>query len=537
MNMEPRRKLLFALIASAMVLNIGYGLVNNGVRLPLLDDHNTNNSNDLLEGSFEVDNLREGSSFTSIYNMTVDVDMGTEKGSFLQEGTIIRTISQRSLTKSLSGSYSLLHSRNDTQDLSFQGEMSNTRKTNMDDIGLPSVEEVSSQVSFSRPKGFGSSSDIESRVEQFMGLRMDLIWKALIPTDGRFNTSSKGNVSIPVDLREAGINREEITLNWEVTSIEDELEGRILYIQGRSEISEPGSVVLELSFQEGSSWPISTILQLSGQFWTDDGLAQVEVIMIDELLSWSMGTGEVLPFMIYYPYGPSPPTSSSGSLLLPREGSETKFRSVLEEALQTCLEQGSNLKEYVNRNGWEGLSLIEADYYRMDGVEPSWVWNITLSTDQVDGISKTLQFEVGVEGGLLVDQRRFYLIGESTGSSPIHPDPTREMITLEENEKVIEDTDLSDQFFRGDGYSNSYSLDIIRRGTACCDIGSVLFMNMLGVERAHVQDLFISSSVDRKDPSMMYLAVVDGSSGSLISTTVIEGATVPLFNAYGFDLA
>ncbi len=459
------------------------------------------------------------------------------KDPFSKKGTILRTVSQRSLTKSLSGTYSLLHSRNETQDLSFQGDMINTRKMNMDDFGLPLVEEVSSQVSFSRPKGFGSSSDIESRVEQFMGLRMDLIWKALIPTDGLFNSSSMGSVSIPVDLQEAGINRGEITLTWEVTSIEDNLEGNLLHIQGRSEISEPGSVMLELSFQEGSSWPRSMRLHLSGHFWTDDGLAQVEVIMNDELLSWSMGAGEVLPFMIYYPYGPSPPTSYSGNLLLPREGSETKFRSVPEEALQTCLEQGSNLKEYTNRNGWDGLSLIESDYYRIDGLEPAWIWNITLSTDPIDGISKTLQFEVGVEGGLLVDQRRFHLIGESSGNSPIHPDPTREMITLHDNERVIQDTDLSDQFFRGEDYSNSYKLDIIRRGTACCDIGSVLFMNMLGVERAHVQDLFISSSIDRKDPSIMYLAVVDGSTGELISTTVIEGAAIPLFNAYGFDLA
>jgi hypothetical protein len=223
--------------------------------------------------------------------------------------------------------------------------------------------------------------------------------------------------------------------------------------------------------------------------------------------------------------------------LIPEEGGDTEFRSSPREILEFYLEQGGYLEEMIERYGWDDLSVIDLSYTKNDTVDVMWTWNITIASPPTDGLSETVTFEIGVEGGGILDQKRFSLVSENKGFGFRYSDPERGFATLLDNENILRSSDFNDIFFRSDGYANSFGFDVLRRGTTCSDVGSILFMNMLGVERADVNDLFISSALDRTDRSIMYLVVVDGEDGSLISTTQLEGASVYLFNAYGFDLA
>lgn len=533
--MESSRRLLFALVAAAMMLNIGYGLMNNGLRIPILERNDIDLDENALSDPFAVSELVEGSAFTSTYNMSVDVDLKDEKGRYFQEGTLKRTVGKDAISKTLSGTYSLIY--NGTQDLSFIGEIQNSRITEMNERGLESNEQVSSRITFNGPKGFGSSSEVETTIEEFRGLRMDMIWKALVPSDHQYNLSSKGTESVPVNLQEAGIRTDEIVISWKAVSLKDSLEGRVIRIRATSPIKDLGSIILEFSILEGSSWPSSMSIVLEGRFETEDGFAEITMTMNENLMSWTPGSGKTLPFIVYGPYGPPNMKAGNDYPLLPDEGGETGFRFAPQEALQVCMDRGTLLKDYIRGKGWDGLTLLEADYYKLELVDPVWVWNITLSAPAVEGSPAMICFEVGVEGGGLIDQKRYTLISESISENMIHPEGSSGMITLGENENTISESDFDDQFLKAEGYQNSYRLDISRREAACCDIGSLLFTNMLGVERSQVKNLFISSSQDRIDPSIMHIAVVDGTEGSLISTTRIEGAAVPLFNSYGFDLA
>jgi hypothetical protein len=533
--MEPRRKLFFALIACAMMLNVGYGLVNNGIRIPILGDGTDPSEIGEISENFRVSRLLGGSSFTSRYNMTVEVNLGEDRGVYEQEGILKRSILERSLSKSLTGTYSLVY--NGTQDMAFRGEMATSRDTLMDQAGLPEMEDFFSSITFTGPKGFGSSSEAHSTIEQFTGIKMDMIWKALLPDDHMLKTDSTGIRSVPVNLQEAGIRTEEIVLSWNVISIIESAIGRTAKLRATSVSGRFGNFEMSLSFLEGCSWPVSMGISISGEFKTDEGPASIEVEMNEVLDGWVQGQGGELPFIIYDPMGPPVPKSGKSESILPKEGGDTLFRSVPEEVYQVCLDEGSLLGDYIRENGQEGLSMLEAEYYRVDSMDPMWVWNITLSCPPVDGISDTIQFEVGTEGGGLIGHRRYHLLSENAGVSSVHPVPDSDSITLKMNEEMIMECDLSDQFLRGESYHGSYCLDIIRRDTSCCSAVSLMFMNMLGVEKAQVKDLFISRSLDRADPSRMYFAVVDGQSGALISTTEIEGAAVTLFNAYGFDLA
>jgi hypothetical protein len=537
MEMEKGRRLLFALIATAVMLNIGYGLANNGIKLPIIKKTPEFKDNVIEEEDFTVTGLNGGSSFTSNYNMTLDVDLDEEDGRYTHEGILVRTVGEGSLDKSLTGTYTFIHSKNETQDISFRGFISSSRITDFDENGLPIKESSDSSITFSGPKGFGSSSSVSTTIEQFRGLRTDLIWKALVPSGGILRSNSSGKISVAVDLQEAGMNCGKVMINWNMISIEESPEGSVATLHCFTDLSNSVSMEMKLEFLEGCGWPRQMDLNVETSIITEDGPADVRLSIDETLQSHTRGSEDELPFIIYDPLGPPAPLPDDGGYLLPQEGGETCFRSLPEEVLDICLSEGTILSDHIDSRGFEGLSLKEGEYYRIDNADPQWVWNITLSSKGDSALFDTYTFEVGVEGGGIIGQRRFQLLSESKGQSLMHPDSGRPLISLASNEMILKGSDIQSHFFRGEEYSSSYRLDILRRGTTACDMGSLMFMNLLGVERAQVTDLFISSAIDRKDPSKMHLAVIDGRTGDLISTTEFEGAFVPLFNSYGFELA
>jgi hypothetical protein len=223
--------------------------------------------------------------------------------------------------------------------------------------------------------------------------------------------------------------------------------------------------------------------------------------------------------------------------LVPEEGGDTMLRGSPEDCLSTCIADGSLLNSLAAENGWEELTFSDISYRKNDTVDPAWVWNITIAGPPSDGISKAVEFMVSVEGGGILDRKRLTLVSEKERQIFRYPDPEREMISLAEGEKGLKRSVHGDSYFRGEEYSSTYRLDIISRGNTCSNARSIVFMNILGIDRADISDLHISRVMDRSDPSRMYLTVLDAANGEIVSETELEGAGISLLNAYGFDLA
>ena len=540
--MEIRRKAIYALIVSAVMLNVGFGLINNGIPSPIRDIIEPLIADPNDQGLFVVPPLKEGGIYSSNYNMTVNIEMDEDpeegSGTYMIQGIATRSILKDRIKKDLRGPYELSYRYNETDDISIIGDLIRSRETIISEGGSPTSEKVSTIISVAGPKGMGSTSKVGSDIRDVSSLRSDLIWKALIPSNGTLGRSMNGSIETDLNLQEAGLSFSTLALHWHVERISDNIDGSRAFIEASSSIDQKGEVAIYLTMLEDCAWPESMSIEIHGTFMTDEGAASIDMTIREELAYWSSGEGVELPFTIYDPFGP-PDEDVSGSthVLVPDEGGETPFRSEPVEAVEFCLEYGNLLPELKNDHSWDRISAINIVYEKNDTVDRMWTWNITLAAPPVEGVSETVMFEVGVEGGGIIDKKRFTLISEQKGSGFRYADPTREMITLYENEEILKETESGDLFFRSDDHSNSYRLDIIRRGNSCSDVGSVLFMNMLGVDKAQVKDVFISRVLDRTNPSKMYIVVIDGTEGDLISTTTLEGAGVPLFNAYDFDLA
>ncbi len=540
--MEIRRKAIYALITSAVMLNVGFGLINNGMPSSIQDmiENMVSDPND--QGQFVVPPLKEGGIYSSNYNMTLNIEMDNDpeegSGTYSIQGIATRSILRDRIKKDLRGAYELSYRYNETDDISILGDLKRSRETIISEGGIPTSEKVSTIITVAGPKGIGSTSKVGSDLRDVSSLRSDLIWKALIPSNGTLSRSMRGSIETDLNLQEAGLSFSTLALQWRVEGISNHIDGSRALIKASSNIGQKGEVSISLTMLEDCAWPESMSIEIHGTFMTDEGAASIDMIIKEELFDWSIGEGAELPFTIYDPLGPpNDDVSSGGHVLVPDEGGETPFRSAPMEAVEFCLEEGYILSELNNDHSGDLISTIDLVYEKNDTVDRMWTWNITMAAPPVEGISDIVTFEVGVEGGGIIDKKRFTLISEQKGSGFRYVDPNREMITLYENDEILRGTESGDIFFRSEDHSSSYRLDIIRRGNTGSDVGSVLFMNMLGVEKAQVKDVFISRVLDRTNPSKMYIVVIDGTEGDLISTTTLEGAGVPLFNAYDFDLA
>jgi hypothetical protein len=539
--MDIKRKVFFAIVAAAMLLNISYGFANNGIPIPLIIDQSNDPSIDEEIISLDIPAMRSGDIYRSSYNMsvaaTIQEEDWEETGSYEINGLITRSIVNDRILKDLGGQYSVKHNYNETEDVFITGEMERNAELIFNGDGNPLDEKVETRVTISGPKGMGSSSKISAINSEVTSLRPDMIWQALVPENGTITIDHEGSVSTEVNLQEAGISIGDVVLTFETISIFDEIDGRKALISAYTEIGSNGELDISLKMKDGCPWPESIDIDLNGVFITEEGPAVIGLKISEELEDHSIGGGQPLPMRGFNSLGPEYTTSTDDTDIMPEEGGDTELRSNPEQAFDLCMEKGVHLKQLIDENGMGSISLLDLKYSRNDTRDRMWTWNITVASPPVDGISDTVTFLVGVEGGGLLDQTRSSLISEVQGSRFRYPTPERELISLHMNEERLKGSSFKDHFFIGNDHSPSYELDILRRGDGQCDMASILFMNMLGFQKAQVKDLFISSAIDISDPSIMYILVVNGNSGEVLSTAEIHGAGVTMLKNYGFDLA
>jgi hypothetical protein len=182
---------------------------------------------------------------------------------------------------------------------------------------------------------------------------------------------------------------------------------------------------------------------------------------------------------------------------------------------------------------------LKLSYYRNDSrpADRSWIWNITLSSSPDAPLISAMGLKVSCISGDWLGRDQLELLEVRTQKPTLVPSKGRSILTLSSHESIIKASPLSDSFFSVDGYSQSYRLDIVHRGGLGPDPMNALLQNMLGIRRSDAIDLFISTSSDRLEPKTLCIAVVDGSSGSLISTTRAGGSFTVLLSSYGFELA
>lgn len=540
--MDARRKVIFALIGAAMLLNISYGLINNGFPLPvesfLEDIVNDNTREDIVS----IPDLKEGGTFRSYYNMSVDVSMetddGEENGGYRIDGITTRNMRDSEGLKEIDGLYSLTYQINESESVSITGSMLRTRETHLSESGIVESEDLRTTLSIQGPKGLGSSSDIGSTINGGPSLRSDMIWRRIIMDIDLINSTSSGVVRMDIDLQEAGFMINDAVLEWSVEDIRSDIDGKRATIKARSDSWSRGTISMTITFVDGCSWPESMHLSVNGMMDTGEGPASIMMEIDENLLEWSNGEGKIIPFSYYDPLGPEYDQETDIPVsIVPSEGGDTLFRGTPQEALSTARSDGEFLNSLSDKYGWDTLTFIDASYAKNDEVDTIWIWNITVAAPPSNGISEAVRFSVGVEGGGILDLKRFTLLSEEVTSVIRYPDPRREVITLSEGEDELESSVYKDSFFRNDEYSSGYKLDMVSRGDTCSNIQSIVFMNILGIDRAEISDLHISRAVDRVDPARMYLVVIDGTDGSIVSETELEGAGITLLNAYGFDLA
>lgn len=539
--MENKRKLFFAIVAFAMLFNIGYGVVNNGIPIPFVSS-----SFDLIDQddnvrSISVPELLNGAIYRTNYNLSMEIDPsdeGSEGGSYKMGGISTRSIVDDRISKDLSGTYSATYHLNETEEITLKGDLERNTEMIFNGDGEPLDEKVETLISIQGPKGIGSSSRITSKNSKVTSIRSDMIWQPLIPFDRIISEDLNGSISAELNLQEAGFSAGDVVVVYEAISFNEDISGSTIKVRGFADIGTSGTLEMDVVFKDGYSWPISVVINIMGEFITEEGPAEVDVVMNEVLGDRSEGSGTALPLMVFSNLGPDIGDQTSNDIMtMPAEGGDTAYRSSPQEVFDHCIDSGELLNDLIDENGLSSLSLIDLEYSRYDEMDRMWLWNVSVAAPPVDGISDTVNFVMGVEGGGLIDKTRLSLLSESYKRSFRFPEPGRSMISLNDHEDILKSSEMNDKFFNGDDHTQNYGLDIVRRGGNQGDISSVLFMNMLGVEKAQVQDLYISRAVDITDPTIMYLLVVNGNDGSTISSATIEGAAVTLLNTYGYDLA
>jgi len=542
MPMDMKRRAVFALIAAAIIINIAFGIVNDGFPFDLGGKMGESSIVPDETMAVHIPSLRDGDIIGSSCNMSLSMvisdDEGTEGGYYDISGYTTRIVGELTLTSDLKGTYSLSHSLNGTEDISLSGTISRTRTTRINEDGAPESEVTDTTISVHGPKRFGSTSSITSKSKGSSSLRPDLVWMAVMEEADLLTETSGGSVVFDLDLQEAGALIPDITLGWSVVSVREEVDGRYALIHGSTRIGGSGEVAFDIEMKDGVPWPFRMKLTMNGLFNTEEGPADLHLTMGEDLREVSPGTGRELPFLLVEPFGPPFVSGKPDSMMnIPEEGGDTEFRASPREVLDFCMDQSSHLKGMIDQYGPDDLTFVTISYSRNDTTDRLWNWNITIASPPVDGISDTLSLEVSVDGGGIIEQTRFNLVGETMGKGFRYPDPGRHLITLRTFEENLRRSDYADPMFRMDTFSQTFKLDIMSKGDTSSSIGSVLFMNILGVERARTGDLFISRVLDRSDPSRMYVVVMNGGSGNVIQTMNVQGAGVALFNTYGFDLA
>jgi len=298
------------------------------------------------------------------------------------------------------------------------------------------------------------------------------------------------------------------------------------------------NIVYTLVLDDVHPWPLDLDARAEGMYMSDDGPVTIDLRYRESIISWSAGSGKKLAWPGQYPEAaPSGAEVSNVKAVASGGSGGSSFTALPSQCLEHARDGSPTLDGFVTEQG--PVSPFKLSYYKNDSrpTDRSWVWNITLASSPAVPAPTAMGFTVSCLSGDRFGRDQLELLEVRALRTALVPPTERGMLTLSSHEAIIRSSPLADSFFTMDGYSQSYRLDIVHRGKLGPDPMNALLQNMLGIHRSDAVDLYVSTSNDRLDPKTLCISVVDGSTGSLISTTKAGGSFTVLLGSYGFELA
>ncbi|MGA1793593.1 MAG: hypothetical protein ACMUHM_06550 [Thermoplasmatota archaeon] len=541
------RKTIYILLVSAIVLNIGAGIVYNGIPENLrriLGGPGVDIAEELV---VTVPPSRSGDFYVTTFNMSVEVERtdegeGKVSGILSQSGTITRMMMLEETSWELKGTQEMVYNSDETGELELNGDISRTRKVLMDDETGRMVERRNTVL---ETRGFiGPSpqrSEVDVTLKEVRGSWEELLWRSLLPNNRTFREGDKGTVQTRIDLDEVGVFLPASELEWIVERIWMEKGTGKVIISVEGTGSEDISIRSRLLFSDESAYPDSLEIEAEGSYEADDGLTHVKLGLSERTDYHLPGSGAQISWH-FDPYDASEEGQVVGGLdgMVIAEGGETSFWATPAECLEVAMDQGELVPIFVEMYGAERITSFRSVYLKNDtGLSGSRVWNITLCGPDRDGAAPAVSFEVRAQaaGASLMDRKKLELISENEHSMVLSADPSRRMLSLSGFQNILSASGNAENFFISKQFSPNMVLDVVHRGNGGSSPFSTLLYNMIGMEREHAGDLYICHVPDTSDPMRTYIVVVDGTEGKLVSETVASGFCTLLFNSYELDLA
>ncbi|MBN1390063.1 MAG: hypothetical protein JXA22_05415 [Candidatus Thermoplasmatota archaeon] len=541
------RRTIYALLVCAIILNIGAGIVYNGVPdelgriLEALDD----GSRDDLTVTLPL--ARSGDHYVTSCNMTVDIkrsgDEGAVYGSLSQSGTLKRTLMSDRFLWELEGTQEMYYNSTETGELELTGDVSRSRSVSLDpDTGMISEERKTTLQSVGFMGPALQCSEMEMVIPQVRNSIEDLLWSWLVPENRTFQKASWGSMVGHISVNEVGLLLPTSVYEWYVQNITDDHHGRTARVCMEGPVGADITFVYLVLFSDGCPYPDSVRLTVRGSYRTDEGMAWVDLDLSEETRYYHPGSGSVISWQFRKGDDTQDPPFAGGldGMVVSSGSGESSFYSTPEECLGTAIEKGSHLGDFIERYGEDGITTYRSVYYRNDtGLSGSRIWNITLCGPETDGITPALSFEVLTQpgGSSVLDRRKMELLSENEHILTTSPDPSRSMISLSDFEELLSTSRYSDRFMISRQYAPGMVLEIVNRGSSGASPFSTLLYNVVGMERMHDRDLFICHVPDIYDPMKIYILVIDGTHGRIVSETAASGFCTLLFSSYGLDLA
>lgn len=388
--------------------------------------------------------------------------------------------------------------------------------------------------------GFGPPlrSVTDTSIKPSEGLSSVLPWSFLLPGTKELRDGTEWTVQQDAVLEGLSLPMDHSTFSYRVLVIGSGDDGRKAVIIAEGSPFPGLDIVYTLVMDDVHPWPLDFDVRAEGLYMSDDGPVIIDLRYRETIVSWSSGDGKKLAWPVSYKETITSDAEVLNVGAVPSGGSKvSSFVALPSQCLEHARDGSPTLDRFVNEQG--PVSPLKLSYYK-NGSRPTdrnWMWNITLASSMAAPTPSAMGFTVSCLSGDRFGRDQLELMEVRSVMTAQVPPSGRGLLTLSSHESIIRSTPIADSFFTVDGYSQSYRLDIVHRGGLGPDPMNALLQNMLGIQRSDADDLFISTSNDRLDPKTLCIAVVDGSTGSLISTTKAGGSFTVLLSSYGFELA
>ncbi|MCK5772912.1 MAG: hypothetical protein KAH57_03920 [Thermoplasmata archaeon] len=527
------RKAIYAIIFLAIVINAGVAFWEGGFPVDMDRVAGPGPGGLPVSSSIEVPFPGDGDTCTYDHSLGLNLirttEDGADSGLYLLDGEQVRRWTASSVERDLTGIHIMSYVPSNGQELTYEGGIDQKGSIERGPDGVFIRQLRGTSLSFD-PSKLGPSMDSDIEVTSFIYSEPweDIIWTGLLDSDRVFSDGDSGSFALSMMVEEADLSIEGARVEWSVTEfVKTQMESWV-NIEASVLTGRDIRITYTLQFTDGVPWPTSLELDLDGSYDTEEGPIQIRMALSKNEVGRLTGDREPVNLL------PSRPTVASGSGLDIRttgtvvtEGSaESSFAFTPEEAFEHTLDRSANLQAFMD--AYPGSTMYLCEYFRNETGVTMLVWNITLSAGADDAYPGYF-FSVGIpERGVVGEKKNLVILQEGkiscSGSSPAG----RRSLTLSAHEAVLRgDGLLSEVFFDGDGYVDTYGLKIISRGDSSTPF-SAMARHTLGMGSSGSRDLFVSFSQDDEDQKINYISVVDGGTGQLLTRTVETGGYVAL---------